>query len=146
MPCKSKNDAQLPTTLDELEFELSLTINYHRVSQELRDVIDYILADKEYDPIKTYDGCTCVNDLEPAVSLSCFLHDYLISEGYSLWLANKIMFLVNKEIKRHNLVRSWRWLGVTLASPYFHFRNMKRRGWKWKAEKMPDVFLVYLKR
>jgi len=142
-----KENATLPLSKKMLIAEVGQALEYHEVSDELIAIAKFIINEDivhhRFDLIEGYDGCTAVPDNAPHVSLACWVHDYLFREGYSLRKANSIFYKVMGEIHKGNLERSTRWLGVTLASPFFHFRNVFSRG-RWRAPKIPKVFEVYL--
>ena len=141
-------NAVRPKTKEGTIEAIKKAVEYHEVSDEVKDMLNYIidqdLNQGKFDIVKDYDGCTAISDNEPHVNLACFIHDYLFKAGYSLTKANKIFYLVMKEIQTGGVDAKARWLGVTIASGvFFHWRNVFKRK-AWKAPALPEVFQMYL--
>ena len=141
-------NAVRPTTKEGTVDAIKAAVEYHEVSEEVADMLKYIikqdLEHNNFDIVKDFDGCTAISDNSPHVNLACFIHDYLFRAGYNLNKANKIFYLVMKEIHTGGIDAKARWLGVTIASGvFFHWRNVFKRK-TWKAPELPEVFKAYL--
>lgn len=140
-------DATRPISKPALRRELREACTYYEVTPNLKAVIEFLIREDHsgrWDMIDDFDGATIVIDLEPKVNLAAFVHDFLFVQGYSLTDANTIFSLIMTDIHTHPIINIVRLLGVTIATPYFHFRNMHKRNWKWKPANLPRIIQRYL--